>query len=244
MQEDTYNRRKSQGQCVQCGGIPKAGRQRCDSCLKLASEKRGSLARERFENQQCSECAVQLESKKWRCSECTEKERQRVKRARKKYRALGLCNYCPNPVDAGSIVCVEHRNKRKVNDDKRRANRTASQLCTSCGSELPKGASRLTCSACSERNRLGSEQKRRTIFSWYGSGCACCGESNYYFLTLDHVNNDGAQERKQLGGQQQVLSRLWKEQCTLPEYQLLCYNCNCAKGMRGECPHVNEPRNL
>jgi len=29
--------------------------------------------------------------------------------------------------------------------------------------------------------------------------CNCCGESNVLFLTLDHINNDGAEQRRAAG---------------------------------------------
>ncbi len=68
--------------------------------------------------------------------------------------------------------------------------------------------------------------------------CACCGESNVGFLTLDHVNNDGAAHRKRAAGGSLAwkLRRLgWPKD---PPIQVLCYNCNCGRQYNaGICPH-------
>ena len=90
------------------------------------------------------------------------------------------------------------------------------------------------------KNRL-----RKEIIAGYGGKCKCCGESIFEFLALDHVNNDGAKHRKELFGNKHgyVTSRpvalcLWIKRNKYPDtIQLLCHNCNNAKGYYGYCPH-------
>jgi hypothetical protein len=66
--------------------------------------------------------------------------------------------------------------------------------------------------------------------------CACCRESHIEFLTIDHINNDGAEHRKEVG---HVLY-FWLINNNYPEgFQVLCYNCNMCKGYYGECFHKN-----
>lgn len=68
-----------------------------------------------------------------------------------------------------------------------------------------------------------------------GPQCTCCGESTFEFLQVDHVNNDGAEHRRQLGGQ---CIYSWLKQHDFPKgFQLLCCNCNSAKRLTGVCPH-------
>ena len=71
----------------------------------------------------------------------------------------------------------------------------------------------------------------------YGSVCACCGETEPAFLTIDHVNGDGAEDRKKHGGHRQL--RFWlSQQPKLPDYRMLCWNCNCGRRLNnGVCPH-------
>ncbi len=69
--------------------------------------------------------------------------------------------------------------------------------------------------------------------------CPHCDETILEFLTLDHVNNDGAAHRKELGWRKggQALYPLLKKLGFPDGFQVLCFNCNCGRG-RGVCPHV------
>jgi len=67
--------------------------------------------------------------------------------------------------------------------------------------------------------------------------CACCGYSDLRFLSVDHI--DG---RKNLSVKEKKLFTiyLWRYliKTGLPSgYQILCYNCNIAKGQAKYCPH-------
>lgn len=68
--------------------------------------------------------------------------------------------------------------------------------------------------------------------------CACCGEENIAFLTVDHVNGDGADHRRSLSDGGQSLYR-WLKKSGFPTdgFQVLCWNCNRAKYVLGQCPH-------
>ena len=68
------------------------------------------------------------------------------------------------------------------------------------------------------------------VINEYGGICKDCGEDNLYFLCIDHVFNDGAEERKKIGSDTHKLYRkLRKENYPTNRYQLLCYNCNWKK---------------
>jgi len=86
------------------------------------------------------------------------------------------------------------------------------------------------------RARRNNKRYRDLCIEHYGGKCACCGESTYEFLAIDHVNNDGAEDRKRLGGSIKIYKHIVDHDYP-PEYQILCHNCNCAKGFYGYCPH-------
>ena len=79
--------------------------------------------------------------------------------------------------------------------------------------------------------------------------CNNCGEAEFRFLTLDHVNNDGAKHREELRRETSSRGRtsgrsrdilVWARDNNYPKsLQLLCYNCNCGKARNPakECPH-------
>jgi hypothetical protein len=71
----------------------------------------------------------------------------------------------------------------------------------------------------------------------YGGKCVCCGEQTPEFLTIDHVNGGGNKHREEVGGSKQLYKILSKKGWPKNEYRLLCYNCNCARGAFGFCPH-------
>lgn len=78
----------------------------------------------------------------------------------------------------------------------------------------------------------------------YGGSCFCCGESQLEFLAIDHIFNDGAGERKVVGSGSKFY--YWLRDNNYPpfRYQVLCHNCNLAKGFYGACPHLRLVRNL
>jgi hypothetical protein len=71
--------------------------------------------------------------------------------------------------------------------------------------------------------------------------CVCCGEASLPFLTIDHTNGDGAEHRKASGlGRGGSSLYQWLHTNGYPTgFQVLCYNCNCAKSARTACPHAH-----
>lgn len=84
--------------------------------------------------------------------------------------------------------------------------------------------------------RLGIKKR---VMDGYGGMCACCGESNIHFLTIDHINNDGGERRKNKldRGGNVLYSKILEK--NFPDiFQVLCFNCNLAKSHHGgTCPH-------
>jgi hypothetical protein len=89
------------------------------------------------------------------------------------------------------------------------------------------------------RNRLRAE-----VFSHYGGEvCACCGITEPSFLTLGHINGDGAAHRKKIGLEKMGGYNFyrWLKRNGYPPLPLRveCFNCNCGKHYRngGKCIH-------
>ena len=94
--------------------------------------------------------------------------------------------------------------------------------------------------AIAKRKRIRSA----TFAAYGGEICACCGEKESKFLTIDHINNDGAAKRKQIypqgkGNTAGYHTYQWLVKNNFPAgYQVLCMNCNYGKRMNnGVCPH-------
>lgn len=110
------------------------------------------------------------------------------------------------------------------------------------------------CHECSRKNAFNVKIKlKNQILDHYGRSCICCGETNVAFLVLDHKNGNGNTHRKEIIASMKNAkagsdSRYggagmyrWVIKHNFPEdFQILCYNCNCAKAYwPGGCPHGN-----
>jgi hypothetical protein len=75
------------------------------------------------------------------------------------------------------------------------------------------------------------------VMSHYSKGkpkCACCGENELKFLCIDHKEGIQGRKRRYSG----CPFYFWLKNNGYPKgFQVLCFNCNMAKGMYGKCPH-------
>ena len=75
--------------------------------------------------------------------------------------------------------------------------------------------------------------------------CVCCGVKGNEFLAIDHINGrkkmDTEPELKKIGYSSKLESKklyIWLRNNDFPKgFQVLCHNCNFAKGQLGKCPH-------
>lgn len=88
-------------------------------------------------------------------------------------------------------------------------------------------------------NALIADLRDETFAAYGGACCACCGESQIQFLSLDHINGNGNKHRKETGNAGgHRFYRVLKKQGFPPGYQVLCMNCNCGRHRNGGiCPH-------
>lgn len=83
---------------------------------------------------------------------------------------------------------------------------------------------------------------RIKCLSHYGGNpakCACCEEKTYEFLGIDHINGKGNKHRKEVGTKKDggTIYQWIIRNNFPPMFQVLCHNCNLAKGFYGNCPH-------
>lgn len=86
--------------------------------------------------------------------------------------------------------------------------------------------------------KIRRAKQRLEVLRHYSNGtpcCACCGEEEIKFLSLDHISGGGNKERKKIGYGN---LGIWLKSKKFPMgIQVLCLNCNLAKGFYGKCPH-------
>lgn len=79
---------------------------------------------------------------------------------------------------------------------------------------------------------------RKEVIEHYGGKCACCGETMFEFLSIDHVNNNGAHHRNVDGVKGDRILRYIRDNNYPKDFQVLCRNCNWGKFVNGGvCPH-------
>lgn len=90
------------------------------------------------------------------------------------------------------------------------------------------------CKSCQKKYVIAGIKRRRqegrqAVMEGYGNKCSCCGFDDPRALALDHVNNDGAEERKKWRGRMNFFYAKIIADGFPPNYQILCANCNAIK---------------
>jgi len=158
------------------------------------------------------------------CKSCIREKKQQRDRAA---RTAGLCYWCKRPSKTGTCKKCKAKNLARYHSKK------VVYL------EVSK----------ERRQRL----KLEAMQAYGGPTCKCCGVAEIEFLAIDHIKNDGAAHRRALmkqkgwkGPATQMAGShfyLWlKQQGYPPGFQVLCMNCNFAKGRFGYCPHDGKLR--
>jgi hypothetical protein len=100
-----------------------------------------------------------------------------------------------------------------------------------------------------ERGRANAAKIRKKlrmdVIEHYSGGkpiCACCGEQQIEFLTIDHIAENGSAHRAEISNGKNKANNAqvfrWLRDNGYPEgFQVLCFNCNCAKHIYKICPH-------
>ena len=137
--------------------------------------------------------------------------------------------------------------------------RPAVKECTKCGKTLPftgdffapggktfRWGLMPQCRACfrplaNARHKIYRRRLKHEVLSHYSGGepkCACCGLSgSVHFLTLDHINDDGKEDRKIHGLGAAFYAKM--KRLDYPNHlQVLCWSCNLGRRDNGGvCPH-------
>ena len=68
---------------------------------------------------------------------------------------------------------------------------------------------------------------KQLVFQQYGEECVSCHIKIINYLTIDHIDNSGANHRKEIGSD--IYTWLKKNNYPKNNFQILCYNCNYIK---------------
>ncbi len=136
--------------------------------------------------------------------------------------------------------------KRKACLRRFKLKRLKNHLCIRCGK--PAAIAKAHCEDCGHKLSLANSRRlqewRKRVIQGYGGCCACCGETQYEFLSIDHKEYRACEEQDKFGRYLTTteLCKIIIQENFPDTYQLLCYNCNMALGIWGYCPHHPEIR--
>ncbi len=219
-------------ECKNCGraGRPHASKRLwCEPCAKAkqVDYQRAYRSRQKAVPRliECKGCQKQFDAsltgRTWRCPECLLAYQREYAKTKKAKLAEHSRNYRAR---------LGRAYNEKINQ------RRAEVLATM--SEAEKAAFR---QAEANKSRFTMAKIRAAVFAAYGGHvCVCCGETEPLFLTIDHVDNDGAEMRRNgthsRGGT--AFYQWLKKSGFPPGFQVLCMNCNLGKHRNGGvCPH-------
>ena len=133
--------------------------------------------------------------------------------------------------------------KRKEYYQNRRKQIMARQLSGLCHcGELAKYGL-LQCERHLSKARDRNAELRWMAIQYLGGICECCGEKNHKFLTIDHINNNGAELRARGWTTAKTCREILTNSHPYP-VRVFCMNCNAGRQWNGGiCPHEEE-RNL
>lgn len=193
----------------------------------------------------CISCGEPTDSKVVRCLACLEQRRieRDIERGLRLERGRCGTGACQSLVEHGKTMCLVHLEKMRVRSKSYLQGRKAAGLCFYGGCAEKKAIGNGGFCEPHYRYRLESAATQRVrvkhqVIAMYGGICACCGESEYGFLTIDHKLGGGAAHRRELKGSSSITyyRSLLKE--FRPDlYQVLCMNCNWGSRLTGVCPH-------
>lgn len=254
-QEIKRNRNRQLGLCF-CGNQPKPCQVTCGDCQRRATLSTMRRYRDNIAAQRCAFCSNELNQSTFRCNSCHEQHIIRGQRYWSEKRLLvidhygGGCQCCG--LTTPEFLDVDHIN----NNGMAHRLETGRHFCEWVIKNNYPSDLRLLCSNCNQGRtkfdvcphhqepalpqdirRQRRRRRRIETIGHYGGQCKCCGESNWAFLEFDHINNDGNLHHKETGHRPDKLVA-WLIANNYPDtIQLLCSNCNKAKGLYGTCPH-------
>lgn len=203
------------------------------------SSRKKDIRESRIEAGVCVQCGqLPAQSTNQRCPDCQKIHNATSRKMKAKRATEERCIRCGKDRYQSYRICQECRTKELYT---KRWKHAEQGTCLTCGKNQAKEGKR-NCQPCLDRlYRNGIKRKdrnRQLVLDHYGRKCSCpnCPTTHEEFLTVDHIDGNGAAHRKEIGRGAHVYS--WLVKNNFPEgFRILCFNCNCVRNTYGYCPH-------
>lgn len=225
-----YEERKRNGLCPVCGDPNTSAFKICETCRRVGVERSKSKKAQGI----CRSCSNVKSPGKSHCESCLERQRA----AKQAKIANGKCVSCGDPPAPGRTLCINCLNRKR-----RKTKKSVDDgICPSCTGPLDFG--RKSCSLCLNKKQVYREKIRDEVFKAYGGFvCSCCDEDEPLFMTIDHVHGIDKTNAEIVRCRSGMKLYHYLRKNNYPSgFQVLCHNCNFAKGQYGICPHQKESK--
>lgn len=155
------------------------------------------------------------------------------KERREKFKRMGLCSNCGKlPPETNKSKCSECLEASR-NSNKRYYENNPEKVLARRKDWYSNGKFGHITRMTQKKQRL---RLRKKVIEKYGGKCACCSESTYEFLQIDHIDKNGKQHRSEIG-RSMKLHRDMLSDGVQYRIRILCGNCHNAITAHGVCPH-------
>jgi hypothetical protein len=224
MSDGTRRRRIEASLCIDCA-VPVSNALRCSNCAEKLRKQAANRRAQRKAAQLCSECGTVTDGAP-RCVACRDRQADLQRQHYGKKRRQQTCQVCGK--ETKSAYCAACARPRTARTNAWYYKTRDAGHCVTCGGHR-EDVTKTRCSTCTELANSKAHDRwrrlRQQVLSAYGGPvCVGCGETCDPVLEIDHINQDGAEHRKQIGSS--ALYR-WLKQNNFPDgFRVLCRNCN------------------
>lgn len=218
---------------------------RCKFCLgpcqtEGRKRQRRRNARKKKDEGICGHCCLRpLIENKSACKVCLAASNKCHKIKRQERIENDLCRDCGDPTD-GRTLCQKHATENTIRTQQNYLDKKEQHICTACREPLLETYDYFICHNCLDLKSQQNFLLKIEVMKHYGDGkCQCCSEKIIHFLSIDHINENGAEHRREIGNRTGISFYQWLKTNNFPSgYQTMCHNCNTGKHInKGICPH-------
>lgn len=136
---------------------------------------------------------------------------------------------------------TDKKNIRRRKQQKENYEKNKEKVLVEVRAGYKKNKKKIIESAATRKNYYRKEARRLALEKYGGKPpkCACCGETEYVFLAIDHIKGGGNKHRIFLSKTTHLGLMGWLVETRKKpaQFQVLCHNCNMGKSILGICPH-------
>ena len=195
--------------------------------------KRQIAQRDRLAAGLCVRCGKRPpESDRKSCRICLDRALDATRRRVARLAAAGLCTRCgKSAAEPGFMSCAACGAYMRSSQNRRKRRNMEAGICQRCSRPAVPGNT-FCATHLQHISRHGYKQLWQAL-TILGGKCVVCNQTDYMYLVLDHVENDGAEDRRNGFTSAKMVRGIIDGTYPTERIQILCANCHNAKHRNG-----------